>query len=127
MTASTKPSGLPVLGPAPSLDGATAWLGSPPLTMAGLKGKVVLVDFWTYSCINCLRELPYVRAWAEKYKDHGLVVIGDSRAGICIRARRRQREEGGRQAEARFSGCDRQRLCNLACLRQRVLAGGVFR
>jgi thiol-disulfide isomerase/thioredoxin len=52
------------------------WLNSPPLTMEGLRGKVVLVDFWTYSCINCLRALPYVQAWAEKYKDKGLVVIG---------------------------------------------------
>ena len=57
-------------------DGATAWLNSPPLTAAELRGKVVLVDFWTYTCINWLRTLPYVRAWAEKYKDHGLVVIG---------------------------------------------------
>ena len=56
--------------------GATAWLNSPPLTAAGLRGKVVLVDFWTYTCINWLRTLPYVRAWAEKYKDQGLVVIG---------------------------------------------------
>jgi cytochrome c biogenesis protein CcdA/thiol-disulfide isomerase/thioredoxin len=60
----------------PSLMGATEWLNSPPLTAGGLKGKVVLVDFWTYSCINCLRAIPYVRAWAEKYKDQGLVVIG---------------------------------------------------
>jgi thiol-disulfide isomerase/thioredoxin len=60
----------------PSLMGATEWLNSPPLTADGLKGKVVLVDFWTYSCINCLRAIPYVRAWAEKYKDQGLVVIG---------------------------------------------------
>jgi len=60
----------------PSLDGATGWLNSPPLTAAGLRGKVVLVEFWTYSCINWLRTLPYVRAWAEKYKDRGLVVIG---------------------------------------------------
>ena len=52
------------------------WLNSPPLTAEALKGKVVLVDFWTYSCINCLRAIPYVRAWAEKYKDQGLVVIG---------------------------------------------------
>jgi thiol-disulfide isomerase/thioredoxin len=51
-------------------------LNSAPLTAEGLKGKVVLVDFWTYSCINCLRAIPYVRAWAEKYRDHGLVVIG---------------------------------------------------
>jgi len=67
---------LPVEGVMPPLSGATEWLNSPPLTTAGLKGKVVLVDFWTYSCINCLRSIPYVRAWAEKYKDQGLVVIG---------------------------------------------------
>ncbi len=59
-----------------SLGSATEWLNSPPLTAAGLRGQVVLVDFWTYTCINWLRTLPYVRAWAEKYKDRGLVVIG---------------------------------------------------
>src|SRR5579871_3384281 len=63
-------------GAMPSLDGATAWLNSPPLTPEGLRGKVVLVEFWTYTCINWLRTLPYVRAWAEKYRDHGLMVIG---------------------------------------------------
>lgn len=63
-------------GPLPSLSGATEWLNSPPLTPAGLRGKVVLVDFWTYTCVNWLRTLPYVRAWAEKYRDQGLVVIG---------------------------------------------------
>jgi cytochrome c biogenesis protein CcdA/thiol-disulfide isomerase/thioredoxin len=76
-----KPSGseeaeLPVEDLMPSLAGAQEWLNSPPLSLEALKGKVVLVDFWTYSCINCLRSIPYVRAWAEKYKDHGLVVIG---------------------------------------------------
>jgi cytochrome c biogenesis protein CcdA/thiol-disulfide isomerase/thioredoxin len=69
-------SDLPIEGQMPSLAGASAWLNSPPLTTEGLRGKVVLIDFWTYSCINCLRALPYVRAWADKYKDHGLVVIG---------------------------------------------------
>lgn len=63
-------------GAFPSLAGANEWINSPPLTPASLRGKVVLVDFWTYSCINCLRSLPYVRAWAEKYRDQGLVVIG---------------------------------------------------
>jgi cytochrome c biogenesis protein CcdA/thiol-disulfide isomerase/thioredoxin len=63
-------------GPFPSLDGAVKWLNSPPLTREQLKGKVVLIDFWTYSCINCLRSIPYVEAWAEKYKNDGLVVIG---------------------------------------------------
>jgi cytochrome c biogenesis protein CcdA/thiol-disulfide isomerase/thioredoxin len=58
------------------LSGATNWINSPPLTADQLKGKVVLVDFWTYSCINCLRTLPYIEAWAQKYKDSGLVVIG---------------------------------------------------
>jgi thiol-disulfide isomerase/thioredoxin len=60
----------------PPLDGAVEWLNSPPLTAAALRGKVVVIDFWTYSCVNCLRTLPYVRAWYEKYKDQGLVVIG---------------------------------------------------
>jgi cytochrome c biogenesis protein CcdA/thiol-disulfide isomerase/thioredoxin len=71
-----EPAALPVEGQFPSLGGAVEWLNSPPLTAEGLRGKVVLVDFWTYSCINCLRAIPYVRAWAEKYKDQGLVVIG---------------------------------------------------
>jgi thiol-disulfide isomerase/thioredoxin len=63
-------------GALPSLGGATGWLNSPPLTTADLRGKVVLVDFWTYTCINWLRTLGYVRAWAEKYEDQGLVVVG---------------------------------------------------
>jgi thiol-disulfide isomerase/thioredoxin len=60
----------------PGFEGATGWLNSAPLTAADLSGKVVLVDFWTYTCINWLRTLGYVRAWAEKYEDHGLVVVG---------------------------------------------------
>ena len=67
---------LPIEALSPSLAGATTWLNSPPLTLDGLRGKVVLVDFWTYSCINCLRTLPYVRAWARTYASQGLVVIG---------------------------------------------------
>jgi cytochrome c biogenesis protein CcdA/thiol-disulfide isomerase/thioredoxin len=67
---------LGVEGELPPLGGATAWLNSPPLTIQSLRGKVVVVDFWTYSCINCLRALPYVSGWYAKYKDHGLVVLG---------------------------------------------------
>ena len=67
---------LPHEGELPSFDGATGWLNSEPLTPAGLHGKVVLADFWTYTCINWLRQLPYLRAWAAKYSGHGLVVIG---------------------------------------------------
>ncbi|HZU62090.1 MAG TPA: cytochrome c biogenesis protein CcdA, partial [Novosphingobium sp.] len=62
--------------PLAALPGAVAWINSPPLGAQALKGHVVLVDFWTYSCINCLRTLPYMRAWAEKYRAAGLVVIG---------------------------------------------------
>ena len=60
----------------PDLGGATSWLNSDPLTRESLRGKVVLVHIWTYTCINSLRPLPYVKAWADKYKDAGLVVIG---------------------------------------------------
>jgi cytochrome c biogenesis protein CcdA/thiol-disulfide isomerase/thioredoxin len=67
---------LPVEGMFPSINGAVEWINSPPLTVEQLRGKVVVVDFWTYSCVNCLRTLPYVRAWYDKYKDQGLVVIG---------------------------------------------------
>ncbi|MGA3348762.1 MAG: cytochrome c biogenesis protein DipZ [Candidatus Sulfotelmatobacter sp.] len=63
-------------GPFPDLSGAVRWINSPPLSSKSLRGKVVLIDFWTYSCINCLRALPYVEGWAEKYKDAGFVVIG---------------------------------------------------
>jgi thiol-disulfide isomerase/thioredoxin len=67
---------LPVEGRLPSLGGATEWLNSQPLTAQGLRGKVVLIDFWTFSCINSIRTLPYLRVWADKYKSQGLVVIG---------------------------------------------------
>jgi len=72
-TNATGEASLPLM---PSLDGATQWFNSPPLTGESLRGKVVLVDFWTYSCINCLRTLPYLKAWDEKYRDQGLVIIG---------------------------------------------------
>jgi cytochrome c biogenesis protein CcdA/thiol-disulfide isomerase/thioredoxin len=73
---SARAADLPVEGQLPPLSGAVQWLNSPPLTREGLRGKVVVVDFWTFSCINCLRSIPYVRAWAEKYASEGLVVIG---------------------------------------------------
>lgn len=62
--------------PAPEFTGIETWLNSEPLTMSALRGKVVLVDFWTYTCINCIRTLPYVKSWHQKYKDQGLVVVG---------------------------------------------------
>jgi thiol-disulfide isomerase/thioredoxin len=74
--AAQEPASIVGSSPLPGLSGATEWLNSRPLTANDLKGKVVLVDFWAYSCINCLRSVPYIRAWADKYKDSGLVVIG---------------------------------------------------
>jgi cytochrome c biogenesis protein CcdA/thiol-disulfide isomerase/thioredoxin len=76
MASRAEPAALPIEGTLPSLAGATGWLNSPPLTVESLRGKVVLIDFWTYSCINCLRSLPYVKRWYDTYRDHGLVVIG---------------------------------------------------
>lgn len=76
----TNTTELPAMAPtgtkAPEITGTQAWINSPPLTLAALKGKVVIVDFWTYSCINCLRTLPYLNTWHETYKDDGLVIIG---------------------------------------------------
>ena len=66
----------PVEGKAPSLAGATGWLNSPPIDLSAQRGKVVVVSFWTYSCINCLRVLPHVRAWSQRYAKQGLVVVG---------------------------------------------------
>jgi cytochrome c biogenesis protein CcdA/thiol-disulfide isomerase/thioredoxin len=74
--ASVSGPSLPKLGAAPDFTGITHWLNSKPLTMQQLRGKVVLIDFWTYTCINCLRTLPYVRAWDQRYRDKGLVVVG---------------------------------------------------
>jgi hypothetical protein len=67
---------LAVEGHLPSLEGATEWINSPPLTPAGLRGNVALFDFCTYTCINWIRTLPYIRAWADRYHDHGLVMVG---------------------------------------------------
>jgi thiol-disulfide isomerase/thioredoxin len=72
----TSSARLPVEGKLPSFEGATGWLNSPPLTGIELSGKIILINFWTYTCINWLRQLPYLRAWAEKYADHDLVLIG---------------------------------------------------
>jgi len=72
----TTQDGLPELGAAPDFRGVTRWFNSPPLTLSGLRGKVVLIDFWTYTCINCLRTLPYLRAWDDRYRDRGLKIVG---------------------------------------------------
>ncbi len=91
-------SNLPDHGAAPGFEGATGWFNSGPLTAEQLHGKVVLVNFWTYSCINCIRTLPYVRAWAEKYKDQGLVVVGVHTPEFAFE----KKVENIRQAISRF-------------------------
>jgi thiol-disulfide isomerase/thioredoxin len=75
-TRASTPAALPVEGTIPALAGAVEWLNSPPLNVDELRGKVVIVNFWTYSCINCLRTLPYLKTWSKKYQDQGLVVVG---------------------------------------------------
>ena len=69
-------SELPVLGPAPEFTGTQRWFNSPPLTQAALRGRVTLIDFWTYTCINCIRTLPYLKAWDERYRRAGLTIVG---------------------------------------------------
>ena len=119
-SADQMPGSLPIEGQLPSLSGALAgavtWLNSPPLSADDLRGKVVLIDFWTYSCINCLRSIPYVRAWAEKYKAQGLVVIGVHAPEFAFEKNVRQRAPRHPGFENHLSGRDRQQLCDLACL-----------
>ncbi|MGX1740336.1 cytochrome c biogenesis protein DipZ [Bosea sp. NPDC055353] len=98
MSAQPYRSRLPDLGAAPGFDGAVSWLNTAPLKAGDLQGKVVLVNFWTYSCINCIRTLPYVRAWAEKYRDQGLVVVGVHTPEFAFE----KKVENIRQAVSRF-------------------------
>ena len=126
--ATPRPTRLPIEGELPSLDGASEWLNSPPLTPADLRGKVVLVDFWTYTCINWLRTLPYVRAWAEKYKDQGLVVIGVHTPEFAFEhdidnVRRAAKEHAGSSIRSPIDND----YAHLACLRQPLLAGALLR
>ena len=118
---------LPVEGHLASFDGATSWLNTEPLTPEGLRGRVVLVDFWTYTCVNWLRTFPYVRAWAAKYADAGLTVVGVHTPEFGFEREPRQRRRAVAQPRRRLPGRGRQRLRGLARLRQPLLAGGVHR
>src|SRR6202162_2233785 len=89
-------------GRIPDLDGAVAWLNSAPLSGKSLRGKVVLVNFWTYSCINSLRNLPYVKAWAAKYKDAGLVVIGVHTPEFAFEKERANVESAARDLQVTY-------------------------
>ncbi len=107
---------------APALNGATQWLNSPALSEEALRGKVVLVDFWTYSCINCLRTLPYLKAWDEKYRAQGLVIIGVHAPEFAFEKDLHNVETGRAQTGREISRGDRQRLRNLECVPERILA-----
>ena len=104
-----------------ALSRATEWLNSPPLSAASLAGKVVLVDFWTYTCINWLRTLPYIRAWTQKYRQ-GLVVVGVHTPEFEVERNVDNVRRAVRQMGIDLSGRHRQRLFNLACVQQPVLA-----
>ena len=108
-------------------DGATGWLNSPPLTPDGLRGKVVLVDFWTYTCINWLRTLGYVRAWAEKYRDHGLVVVGVHTPEFPFERDVDNVRRAAADMEVALPGRARHRLRRLGGVRQPLLAGRLHR
>ena len=97
----------PIEGELPSLGRATGWLNSQPLTAGGLRGKVVLIDFCTYTCINWLRQLPYVRAWFEKYRDRGLVVIGVHTPEFAFEKDIEKRASSLEGHQGRFSDRDR--------------------
>ena len=118
---------LPVEGHLPGFDGATGWLNSPPLGAADLQGKVVLVDFWTYTCINWLRTLAYVRAWAEKYQDQGLVVVGVHTPEFPFERDVDNVRQAVQGHGRRLSRRARQRVCDLASVRQQILAGRLHR
>ena len=104
----------------------TGWLNSGPLTRGSLRGRVVLVDFWTYTCINWLRTLPYVRAWADKYREHGLTVIGVHTPEFAFEQTSTTSRAVAR-LRGRVSGRARQRLRRLAGFEEPLLAGRLHR
>ena len=118
---------LPVEGHLPRFGGATGWLNWPPLTDEDVEGKVVFVDFWTFTCINWLRTLAYVPAWAERYTDQGLVVVGVHTPEFPVRAGHRQRSSRRGGHARRQPGRPRQRLRDLAGVREPLLARRVHR
>ena len=101
---------------APSFADAVEWVNSKPLTLAELHGKVVLVDFWTYTCVNWRRTFPYVRAWGLKYKQDGLVVIGVHTPEFSFEKDLTNVRRATKEIGRRLSGRGRQQLCDLARL-----------
>ncbi len=111
----------------PVLAGATEWLNTTPLLPPALHGKVVVVDFWTYTCINWIRTLPYIRAWAETYGAHGLVVIGVHTPEFGVEHDVDNVRRAARRDAHRVPDRNRQRLRDLGCVRESVLARALRR
>jgi thiol-disulfide isomerase/thioredoxin len=115
--------------PMPDMGGAIGWLNSPPLNRKSLRGKIILVDFWTYTCINSLRPLPYVKSWATKYKDAGLVVIGVHTPEFSFERERRNVEDAVRDLKVTYpvaidSNYEIWRAFNNECLPAQYLIDG---
>lgn len=98
----TESDTLPLVAPAIELQGISSWINTPPVKIEDLKGKVVLIDFWTYSCINCLRTLPYLKDWNKKYKDKGLVIIGVHTPEFAFEKERKNVEEATKRLEVTY-------------------------
>jgi thiol-disulfide isomerase/thioredoxin len=111
----------------PSFAGATEWLNSEPLGPAELRGRVVLVNFWTWTCINWLRQEPYVRAWSQGYRNDGLIVIGVHTPEFSFEHDIDGVRRGDGGASDRLPGSGRQRLRGLERVRQPFLAGALLR
>ena len=121
---------LPDLGAAPDFVGTGEWFntGGAPLSIAELtggEGRVVLIDFWTYTCINCIRTLPYLRAWDGEYRDDGLTIVGVHSPEFAFEKERRQRRRRDRRVRDRLPGGPGQRARHLDRVREPVLAGEV--
>ena len=112
-------------GPAPEFAGLVGWLNSKPLTLAGLRGRVVLIDFWTYSCINCLRTLPYITEWDERYRGERPHDRRRAHAGVRLRTGEGERPRQRREARDPVPDRARQRLRDVERVAQPVLAGEV--
>ena len=119
---------LPALGRAPNFTGITAWFNTPgnqPLSLSDLKGKVVLVDFWTYSCINCQRALPHVEGWYNDYKNDGLVIVGVSSPEFAFEHVVSNVKSAATAPRHRLPRRRRRQSGHLGCVQQRVLAGRI--
>ncbi len=109
-------------GPAPEFSGIVSWLNTEPLTLAGLRGRVVLIDFWTYSCINCLRTLPYIREWDERYREAGLTIVGVHSPEFAFERVESNVRENVRKLELEYPVALDNDFGDVGCVAQPVLA-----